>query len=119
MIPEKVFEKILVLGDAWRVEQVDYVEKENKVLIRIEETPALWAGESCPHCNAKSVGGYDNRPKGTCRPLTVCKLQSEIASPLPRGQSKEGGKVYTGLAPWEDRSPGLTQEFQAFALTLM
>jgi hypothetical protein len=41
MIPEKVLQKILVLGDGWRVEQVDYVEKESEVLNRIEETPAL------------------------------------------------------------------------------
>ena len=50
MIPEKVFEKILVLGDGWRVQQVDYVEQESKVLIRIEETAALWGQEACPHC---------------------------------------------------------------------
>ena len=42
MIPEKVFHQILALGDGWRVQQVDYVEKESKVLIRIEETAALW-----------------------------------------------------------------------------
>jgi hypothetical protein len=41
MIPEKVFRKILVLGDGWRVERGDYVEKESQVLIRIQENPAL------------------------------------------------------------------------------
>ncbi len=61
MIPEKVFEKILVLGNGWRVRRVDYVEEESKVLIRIEETAALWAREASPHCNARSVGGYDQR----------------------------------------------------------
>ena len=40
MIPEKVFHQILALGDAWRVSRVDYVERESKVLIRVEETPA-------------------------------------------------------------------------------
>jgi transposase len=119
MIPEKVFQKILVLGDGWRVQQVDYVEKESKVLIRIDETPALWASESCPHCNAKSVGGYDHAPQRTWRHLNVCQLQSEIVSALPRGQCKECKKVYTVHAPWEGRSRGLTQEFEAFALTLM
>src|SRR5947199_7943619 len=119
MIPEKVFQKILVLGDGWRVQQVDYVEKENKVLIRIEETPALWAGESCPHCNAKSVGGYDHAPQRTWRHLNVCQLQSEIVCALPRGRCKACQKVYTVQAPWEGRSRGLTQEFEAFALTLM
>jgi transposase len=119
MIPEKVFQKILVLGDGWRVERVDYVEKESKVLIHIEETPALWAGEACPHCNAKAVGGYDHAPQRVWRHLNVCQLQSEIVCALPRGQCKACQKVYTVRAPWEGRSRGLTQEFEAFALTLM
>lgn len=119
MIPEKVFQKILVLGDGWRVDRVDYAEKESKVLIRINETPALWAKESCPHCNAKSVRGYDHAPQRTWRHLNVCQLQSEIVCALPRGQCKECKKVYTVYAPWEGRSRGLTQEFEALALTLM
>ncbi len=89
MIPEKVFQKILVLGDGWRVQQVDYVEKESKVFIRIEDTPALWASESCPHCNTKSVGGYDHAPQRAWRHLNVCQLQSEILCAPPRGQCKE------------------------------
>ena len=119
MIPEKVFQRILVLGDGWRVQQVDYVEKASKVVIRLEETPALWASESCPHCEAKAVGGYDHAPERTWRHLNVCQLQSEIVCALPRGQCKRCQKVYTVRAPWEGRSRGLTQEFEAFALTLM
>jgi transposase len=38
---------------------------------------------------------------------------------LPRGRCKKCEKVYTVRAPWEGRSRGLTQEFEAFALTLM
>lgn len=119
MIPEKVFHQILGLGDVWRVSRVDYVEKESKVLIRVEDTPALWATESCPHCAAKSVGGYDHTPERSWRHLNVCQLESEIVCSLPRGQCKECRKVYTVRAPWEGRSRGLTQEFEAFALTLM
>lgn len=119
MIPEQVFAKILVLGDGWRVERVDYVEKESKVLIRVEETSALWAGEACPHCQRKTVGGYDHAPERRWRHLNVCQLQSEIVCAPPRGQCKECKKVYTVRAPWEGRSRGLTQEFEAFALTLM
>lgn len=119
MIPEKVFERILVLGDGWRVRQVDYVEKESKVVIGIEETPALWPGQSCPHCDRKSVGGYDHAPERTWRHLNVCQLHSEIVCALPRGRCKDCKKVYTVRAPWEGRSRGLTQEFEAFALTLM
>lgn len=118
MIPEKVFEKILVLGNGWRVERVDYVEKESKVLIQIQETAGLWAAESCPHCQSQAVGGYDHAPERRWRHLNVCQLQSEIVCALPRGQCQQCQKVYTVRAPWEGRSRGLTQEFEAFALTL-
>jgi transposase len=119
MIPEKVFHQILALGDGWRVRQVEYVEKEGKVLIRIEETAGLWAGERCPHCQGASVRGYDHAPERSWRHLNVCQLKTEIVCPLPRGQCQECRKVYTVPAPWEGRSRGLTQEFEAFALALM
>ncbi len=45
MIPEKMFHQIMALGDSWRVSGVEYVEKESKVLIRVEETPELWRTE--------------------------------------------------------------------------
>jgi len=119
MIPEKMFQQILLLGAEWRVSAVDYVAQANQVLIRVEEMPALWLKESCPHCNGKSVSGYDHAPERHWRHLNVCQLESEIVCALPRGQCKECRKVYTVRAPWEGRSRGLTQEFEAFALTLM
>jgi transposase len=119
MIPEKMFHSILALGEGWRIRSVDYVEKERKVLIRVEDTPALWKTEGCPHCQAKAVGGYDHAPERRWRHLNICQLQSEIVCALPRGECKACHKVYTVRAPWEGRSRGLTQEFEAFALTLM
>jgi transposase len=119
MIPEQVFHRILTLGDEWRVRAVDYVEKESQVLIRVEETQALWKTERCPHCQGQAVGGYDHAPERHWRHLNVCQLQSEIVCALPRGRCKACQKVYTVRAPWEGRSRGLTQEFEAFALTLM
>lgn len=119
MIPEKMFHSVLALGEGWRIKSVDYVEKESKVLIRVEETPALWSTEGCPHCQTKTVGGYDHAPERRWRHLNVCQLQSEIVCALPRGQCKQCQKIYTVQAPWEGRSRGLTQEFEAFALTLM
>lgn len=78
-----------------RVRWVDYVEKESEVLIRIEETAALWASESCPHCNGKSVSGYDHAPERRWRHLNLCQLQSEIpAAPLNLS------------ATWKRRLPG-------------
>jgi len=119
MIPEKAFQQILALGDTWRVAGVDYLEREQTVRIRIEETHALWAAQSCPHCAHATVSGYDHAPERRWRHLNVCQLQSEILCALPRGQCQSCRKVYTVRAPWEGRSRGLTQEFEAFALTLM
>jgi transposase len=119
MIPEQVFHRILLLGEEWRVRAVDYVEKASQVLICVEETPKLWQAQRCPHCQGKSVTGYDHAPERRWRHLNVCQLESEIVCSLPRGQCKECQKVYTVRAPWEGRSRGLTQEFEAFALTLM
>ena len=119
MIPEKVFQQILALGDAWRVTRVDYLEPERKVVIRVEETPALWPTVECPHCGRKTVRGYDHAPERRWRHLNVCQLESEIACALPRGECQECQRVFTVKAPWEGRSRGLTQEFEGFALTLM
>ena len=119
MIPEKLFEQLLALGDAWRVKVVDYVESEGKVRIRVEETPQLWPGQKCPHCASAAVGGYDHAPERSWRHLSVCQLESQIVCALPRGQCQECQSVFTVRAPWEGRSRGLTQEFEAFALVLM
>ena len=119
MIPEKVFHQILALGDAWRVSRVDYLEKDQKVVIRVEETPALWPSQECLHCGHKSVSGYDHAPERSWRHLNVCQLESEIACALPRGRCSDCQRVFTIKAPWEGRSRGLTQEFEGFALTLM
>src|SRR5436309_1932401 len=119
MIPEKMFHQILALGGSWHVRAVDYVENESRVLIRVEEAPGLWKTERCPHCDAQAVGGYAHAPERCWRHLNVCQLQSEIVCALPRGRCKACQKVYTVQAPWEGRSRGLTQEFEAFALTLM
>ena len=114
-----MFHSLLALGDSWRIQSVDYVEAESRVLIRVADTPALWSSECCPHCQSRTVGGYDHAPERRWRHLNICQLQSEIVCALPRGRCQACQKVYTVRAPWEGRSRGLTQEFEAFALTLM
>jgi transposase len=119
MIPEKVFQQILALGESWRVLAVDYVEKERQVVVRVEETAQLWAGQCCPHCASSAVGGYDHAPERRWRHLNVCQLTTEIACALPRGQCRQCHKVFTVRAPWEGRGKHFTQEYEAFALLLM
>lgn len=98
---------------------VDYVKKESKILIQVEETAQVWAEQKCTQCGSGSVAGYDHAPERRWRHLNVCQLQSEIVCALPRGQCRECGSVFTVRAPWEGRGRGFTQEFEAFALVLM
>ena len=119
MIPEKVFHQVLALGEGWHVPQVDYLDQESKVLIRVENTPALWAAAKCPHCNRPGVHGCDPAPERRWRHLNGCRLQSEIVCRRPRGRCGACEKIYTVRAPWEGRRRSLPPEFEAFALTLM
>jgi len=82
MIPEKVFHQILGLGETWRVSRVDYVEKESKVLIRVEDTPALWR-RRVVRIARPSRGRYDHAPERSWRHLNVCQLESEIVCFAP------------------------------------
>jgi transposase len=119
MMPEKMFQQLLALGEAWQVPQMNYLEKDQRIEIRVTATPVLWRQEKCPHCARAEVRGYDHAPERRWRHLNVCQLQAEIVCALPRGEGQDCRKIYTVRAPWEGRSRGLTQEFEAFALTLM
>jgi hypothetical protein len=63
MIPEKIFQPLLALGEALRVNRIDYVAAEGQVLIGVVEPPVLWAQEKCLHCG-KAVRGYNTRRNG-------------------------------------------------------
>src|ERR1035437_2893352 len=100
MIPEKVFQQRLALGETWRVACRACQEKEQRVLIRVEATPALWQPESCPPCGHKTVRGYDPAPERHWRHLNLCRLQSEIVCALPRGEGQDCRRIYPVRAPW-------------------
>ena len=99
--------------------RMDYQEKESKVLIQVEETPEFWPQKSRSDCATKSVRGYDRAPERRWRHLKVCQFQSENVCALQRWDCQGCRKLFTVWVPCEGRSRGLTQEFEAFALTLM
>jgi transposase len=53
------------------------------------------------------------------RHLNVFNKEFVIVCALPRGHRINDGKVYRVTPPWEGRSKQFTQEFEAFAVTLM
>src|SRR5450432_4111277 len=75
MMPEKMFQQLLALGEAWQVPQMNYLEKDQRIEIRVTATPVLWRQEKCPHCARAEVRGYDHAPERRWRHLNVCQLQ--------------------------------------------
>ena len=119
MQPEELFQKLLGLGDGWEIVGSTYVEAENRFVLRIRETPRLWAGERCPHDGSAGITCYDHVAEMSWRHLNVFNKACDLVCALPRGRCPHCGKVYRVRPPWEGRNGNFTTEFEAFALTLM
>jgi transposase len=121
MIPEKVFQELLGLGECWEVRGVDYEPENNRFVLVIEETEKLWATQSCPvaTCGQKPIACYDHSDVRSWRHLDVFGKRSEILCKVPRGTCSHCGHVYRVPVPWEGEGKHFSKEFEAFALTLM
>jgi transposase len=118
------FHRLLGLNDGWRVVRASYEEARGRFEIEVAETPKLWEQESGRLKG--EVRCYDHVPRMEWRHLNVFNKESVVICDLPRGQyldrreSLNGTlKVYRVTPPWEGRSKHFTQDFEAFALTLM
>mgnify|MGYP003346148303 CR=1 FL=1 len=86
-------------------------------VLKVEETPDLWTEESARA--GTPVTCYDHVEPMQWRHLNVFNKECVIVCALPRGRRANDGTVYRMTPPWEGRSKHFTQEFEAFALTLM
>ena len=62
---------------------------------------------------------YDHVEPMQWRHLNVFNKECVIVCALPRGRRANDGTVYRVPPPWEGHSKHFTQEFEAFAVTLM
>jgi len=115
---EALFHRLLRLGESWAVVECEYAEEANSFFVMIKETTRLWEKERCPKCR-QSVRCYDHVEAMSWRHLNVFNKQSEIVCELPRGRCRECAHTYRVKPPWEGKSKHFTEEFEAFALTLM
>ena len=115
---EELFQRILGLGESWEVVNCEYKEQWNTFYILVKETMVLWEKEKCPRCGG-AAACYDHVKAMTWRHLNVFNKQSEILCELPRGRCVSCGHTYRVKPPWEGKSKHFTEEFEAFALTLM
>lgn len=117
MTPEETFSQLLGLGNSWRVVRTEFEEKTSTFVICVEETAELWPQES--RRLGTTVACYDHVEPMQWRHLNVFNKECVIVCALPRGRRSDDNKVYRVTPPWEGRSKHFTQEFEAFALTLM
>ena len=122
MMPEissKLFTKLLNLGDQWEAYDTQYVEEKNTIFIRIRETPELLKNQRCREDKRRKVKLYDHVEPRFWRHLNVFNCECLIECALPRFKCQHCEKVWRAKAPWEGKCKGLSEEFEAFALTLM
>ena len=117
MTPEQTFGQLLGLGKSWRVVESRFESESATFFLKVEETPELWPEESARA--GTPVVCHDHVEPMQWRHLNVFNKECVIVCALPRGRRGDDNKVYRVTPPWEGRSKHFTQEFEAFALTLM
>ncbi len=117
MTPEETFGQLLGLGKAWRVVEARLEASSSTFVLSVKETAELWPEESARA--GTKVTCHDHVEPMQWRHLNVFNKECVIVCALPRGRRGDDGKVYRVTPPWEGRSKHFTQEFEAFALTLM
>lgn len=113
---EKMFARLLDLGEEWRMVAVSFEETRKEFTMKVEETERLWKGESFRQ--GGPVRCYDHVEPRKWRHLNVFGCECVIECRLPRGQQADGA-VYRVIPPWEGKNKHFTKEFEAFALALM
>ena len=117
MIPEETLGQSLGLGKAWRVVEARLEASSSTFVLKVEETAELWPEESARA--GTPVTCHDHVEPMQCPNLNVFNKECVIVCALPRGRRSNDGKVYRVTPPWEGRSKHFTQDFEAFAVTLL
>jgi len=117
MTPEATFGQLLGLGKAWRVVEAGLEASSSTFVLSVKVTAELWPEESARA--GTKVTCHDHVEPMQWRHLNVFNKECVIVCALPRGRRGDDGKVFRVTPPWEGRSKHFTQEFEAFALTLM
>ena len=117
MTPEETFGQLLGLGKAWRVVEARLEASSSTFVLSVKETVELWPEESARA--GTKLTCHDHVEPMQWRHLNVFNKECVIVCSLPRGRRGDDNKVYRVTPPWEGRSKHFTQEFEAFALTLM
>ena len=117
MTPEETFGPLLGLAKARLMIEAWLEASSSTFVLKVEETAALWPEESARAWTP--VTCHDHVEPMQWPHLNVFNNECVIVCALPRGRRSNDGKVYRVTPPWEGRSKHFTQDFEAFAVTLM
>ena len=118
MTPEETFGQLLGLGSAWQLVEARLDASSTRFVLKVQEIASLWGPEESTRAGTP-VTCHDHVEPMQWRHLNVFNKECVIVCALPRGRRSNDGKVYRVTPPWEGRSKLFTQEFEAFAVTLM
>jgi transposase len=113
----KTFGQLLGLGKSWRVREARLDSQTSTFVLKMEETSELWPEESAHVGTMVTCHGHVEPMRW--RYFNVFNEECVFECALPRGRRGADGKVFRVTPPWEGRSKHFTQEFEAFAVTLM
>ena len=119
LVSEELFTKLLGLGEDWEVYETKYDEEHHMIFIRVRETAQLRNSQRCRRDKRRKATFYDHVEPRRWRHLNVFNCECVIECALPRFKCADCGEIWRVKAPWEGKCKGLSEEFEAFALTLM
>jgi transposase len=114
--PEAIFERMLALGEEWRVSRCAFDPAAGETHLWVEERPAFWPAERARR--GQRVISYDHIAEMQWRHLNVFEHRCLLHCRLPRAQRTDGS-VYRVHPPWEGLSKHFTKPFEAHALQLL
>jgi len=117
MLADETGGDVWTVAGAWRMVKARLEARSSSFLLKFEAMALFWPEESARAGTLVTCQGHVGPIQ--LRYRNVFNKECVIVYPLPRERCSNDGKVYRVTPPREGRSKHFTQEFEAFAVTLM
>lgn len=110
------FQRILHLGDSWKVTSLDCDEETKTIRIRVEFVRG--SQFLCQSCGRFSSSVYDHRER-EWRHLNIFEYRCYLVGDIPRITCSRCGEVRQVKIPWSEPYMRYTQSFMDYVLVLL
>jgi transposase len=108
-----LYQRILGLGEPWKVTGVELSMEKGEVVVRVATEEGAWA---CPECSERMH--INEKVTRRWRHLDTCQLRTVIEADVPRVRCREHGTQMVRV-PWAEPYGRFTALFEQVALLLM